>query len=465
VDLADAPSGKGGDWRDDGTLLFAPAFNSHIYEMQIDPPSDPVRITDLNTVDGIDASHRFPQFLSGDRFLYLARRGSSNEVRVASLDGSSSEVLMESPSHVEAVGNSLIFVRDGFLMAQPFDERLASLSGRAVPLANRVSISTGASHGLFSATDSGAAIYVTGPVVQENIQLTWVDRRGEVLATLGEPSFTAFDVEVSPTGDRVSVTLGAETAETDVFILDARSGEPRRVTFEPTIERSAIWSPDGRSLAYSSNKAGNWGIYLLDLERGGGGELLLLAEEQGGLVTAESWYPDGSALVYTSISPQLHREIRSVEIATPTESRLLIEETTVTATPAISPDGRWLAYASIRGDEGGTVVFVASLAEPERRWQITPEFGFWPSWSRDGSELYYQDVGGRLVAVEVRARDDVFEWGPPEVLFDQGRVSQIAVGQDRFLIRSSASRDEAASEPPRLLLGWPHLLGEATASD
>ncbi|MDX1384212.1 MAG: hypothetical protein R3190_11245, partial [Thermoanaerobaculia bacterium] len=451
VDLALAQGGKGGDWREDDTILFAPSFNSPIHRTSaigggVDEP-----ITTLTEEASLETSHRFPQFLSGDRFLYLARTSDGNEVRIASLDGTSDEVVLEAPSHAIAAGEALLFLRDGFLLAQPFDPISGVLSGQPAPLAHDVSTIRGAGYSLFSVSED-RLVYLTGTAGTDEGFLVWLDRDGTPIEGPRVEPMPIREIALARGSDRIALSVVPDPAgNAPLFVVEPDSREARRVTFGEGIHRTPRWSPDARSLAYASNPGTVWGIYLLDLDSGGDGELLLAAEDPRGSLLVGDWSPDGRELLYGEFGGDTER-LLAVEIGRPTSRRLLVEGNV--GSPRISPDGRWLSYTFLTGRSNA--IFVASLVEPERRWQVASG-AFGPFWSPDGSELYYMDRDARLTAVAVRARADSFAWGPPEVLFEAPDFRNGAGGPDRFL--TVARLGETSSDPPTLLLGWRSLLG------
>jgi hypothetical protein len=102
-------------------------------------------------------------------------------------------------------------------------------------------------------------------------------------------------------------------------------------------------------------------------------------------------------------------------LAGPREPRLLVSGPFANFGASVSPDGRWLAYAS---DESGLlVVYVRPFPEGEGRYQVSPGFGTEPRWSRDGRELFYRS-GNVLYAVTIEPGTK-FKAGRPQRLFDR----------------------------------------------
>jgi Tol biopolymer transport system component len=157
-------------------------------------------------------------------------------------------------------------------------------------------------------------------------------------------------------------------------------------------------------------------------------------------------------------------EIFALDLAGKEPPRSLVKTGGREPAPAVSPDGRWVAFCAQDGGPGSARIVVLSFADPGKRWQVSNPGAFSPFWRPDGKELYYLDAERRLTAVEVRAREAAFEWGPPQALFgvtDFSRVqgtgasSGVQGGGNRFLRLESREIPDA---PLTLLLDWRSLL-------
>ena len=136
-----------------------------------------------------DQPHRHPRFLpDGRHFLWVARSSdasSSNTILLGSLDGGDAVPLLRSPVAAECAAGHLLFIRDGMLVAQPFDVRRRELGGEARPLAEHVLADPRTAAGVFSVSSTGVLVYQTGnPVAPKALE--WLDRRGSTLERLGE---------------------------------------------------------------------------------------------------------------------------------------------------------------------------------------------------------------------------------------------------------------------------------------
>ncbi|MGQ0732239.1 MAG: hypothetical protein ACT4QD_01135, partial [Acidobacteriota bacterium] len=127
----------------------------------------------------------------------------------------------------------------------------------------------------------------------------------------------------------------------------------------------------------------------------------------------------------------------------------------------VSPDGRWLAYAS---DETGSYeVYVLSFPDAKSKWQVSTSGGIGPAWRRDGNELFYYSQDGKLMSVDVKS-GATFESSRPRSLFEfrNGNgltfLAPYAASKDgqRFLLNTIV--DESGGEPLALVVNWPALL-------
>ncbi|TFG40341.1 MAG: serine/threonine protein kinase, partial [Candidatus Aminicenantes bacterium] len=244
ITICVAPNGKGGSWSDDGQILFAPAHNTPIHLVSA-AGGESRPVTEMP--DGV-SSQRFPLWLPGDRFLFFARSAAgpdNDRVMVASLDElGPGEELFAAASNVAVASGQLLFIREGTLMARPFEPETATFFGDAVPVAEDILYIAGARFGAFSVSQNGLLVYNTGLVDMQS-ELVWVDRGGELIASLGTGDLL-FDMAISPDGRFAAAGVLDETAGTgDIWIYDLIRGLKTRYTFDPNMDWYPTWSPDG----------------------------------------------------------------------------------------------------------------------------------------------------------------------------------------------------------------------------
>ncbi len=300
--LTDAPDGRGGSWGRDGVIIFAPSF---IAGPLLSVSSDGGASTRVS-----DESGSFPWFLpDGRHFLYQEQQGSDSAslpIRVGSLDGSPSAVVGSGTNAIYAQGH-MLFIRQNTLMAQPFDiERLVT-TGQSVPVAERVESVLGSGRvGAFSASEGGLIVYQEASAGVGAV-LTWFDRSGKAGTTVGD--VTRQDVfELSPDQKRVAAVIQDQEAE-DIWIYDLARGLPTRVTFDASRDVSPVWSPDGRSIVFGSNRKGRFDLYRKTVD-GVGAEELLYADDADKHPT--SWSADGKWLLYRCRRARVEHRARCV---------------------------------------------------------------------------------------------------------------------------------------------------------
>jgi dipeptidyl aminopeptidase/acylaminoacyl peptidase len=287
----------------------------------------------------------------------------------------------------------------------------------------------------FSVSDTGVLAYR----LEQQTQLVWVDRNGRSLDALGEPGYYA-NPDLSPDGRRVAVSRrDPSTGLADVWFLDLERRQPARFTLEGTRERVPLWSPDGGRLVY------RMGPTLVMKSADGTGPEQQLADRLTNFDNPVDWSLDGM-LLFTSFDSSAATDVwlLSVEGGQPriplpkTGSRWGVQA-------KISPDGRWLAYAS--NETGRYEVYVRPCPSGDARWLITNAGGSEPSWRRDGKELYYLAADGSLMAVPVAATP-AFQPGTPLRLFPT-RMST--------LVNTSFTRNQyvASADGQRFLINQP----------
>jgi serine/threonine protein kinase len=452
--LAEAPNGIGGSWSAQDVIVFAPSFNSALQRVAANG-GVPIAATTLDPDH--DYSHRFPWFLPDDRHFLFADQTAPGSSELMLLIGAldSREVKTIGPANSNALYSSgyLLFVRQNTLMAQRFDEKRLALAGEAQPVADQVrEISCGnSSYSIFSVSRDGLLAYQTEAV--GNQQLTWFDRSGKPVGTLGDAG-SFWSVEFSPERKRVAVTRRDQNLE--IWIYDVPRGLPTRFTFGRAGARDPVWSPDGRSIIYISSAKGPFDIYRKAVD-GTGNEELLYAD--GANKIATSWSPGGKFLLYFRVDRATQQDIWVLPITPGTSSKPFQWLATPFAElyAKFSPDGHWVAYAS--NESGRPEIYVAPFPGPGGKRRISTGGGAFPRWRADGKEIFYE-LNGTLMAAEVLIKGASIEPGPVHSLgisvsapFYQYDAS--ADGQ-RFLV--ATPREQKSAVPLTLVQNWTALL-------
>jgi eukaryotic-like serine/threonine-protein kinase len=444
--VCDAPLAFGGTWGADGTILFSPDDRSPIHRVGA-RGGTPVPVTTLDTARG-DQAHRWPQWMpDGRHFVFIPWTDGATRrtVQLASLDGTPSRPLFESQSAAVVSRDHFVYVADmpSRLMAQAYDPATLQLAGPPFALLGDDNVDYNWMSGNASAAVSAhTLVYATGKY--RPTELTWLDRSGRAVGTLGEAG-AHFDPVVSPDGTRIALErhdrLGA--ASGDIWTIDLSRGAFSRLTSAAGFETTPIWSPDGTQVAFASDQGHLPAIYVRDAS-GSGAEEVVVTPVARSFPT--DWSPDGRHVLFMLNGGRTGRDIWRYDVER-REAAPLLAGAFNEAGATFSPDGRWIAYVS--DEDQRSQVYVRSFPEGIVRTQISPAGGGQPQWRRDGREIFYLAPDNTMMAVPVQATAGRFTAAAPQALFtapvDQRKSirNQYAVSADgqRFLVLAVTDRD------------------------
>ena len=311
----------------------------------------------------------------------------------------------------------------------------------------------------FSVTTNGLDLVAYRASGTNQSQLVWFDRSGKMLGTLGAPN-AGNVVSLSPDGRRAAIQQQVQ-GNVDIWILDA--ARATRLTFDPSVERVPVWSPDGSRIVFSSNRKGHRDLYMKAVDGVGSEELLLESAQEK---DPSGWSRDGRFLLYQSSDPQGSLDIWVLPMEGDRKPFPFLKTNFDERRGQFSPDGRWVAYYS--NESGRYEVYVRPFNGPSSasgggasgQWQVSTSGGTFARWGPDGKELYYIAPDGKLMAVPVSAIGATFQPGTPVALFQTRIVGggipnsgvQYDVSRDgRFLINTVL---EDAASPITLLQNW-----------
>ncbi len=285
----------------------------------------------------------------------------------------------------------LVFANpDGTLMAAPFDADAIELTGPAVPVIENVLTGPFLGIPLYELSDSGALIYRTG--ANARAVPVWVDRRNATREVMSG-WVGAVDPAISPDGGRLAVGRDG-----DIFVVRLDGGPATRLTFGEGRNRRPSWSPDGRTVLFLSDRAASVTGHndVFSTRADGSGEADLVLDAERGVGEAH-WSPDGEWLLYTtSFEGPTGSDILGIQPGPDAAPVPLITSRFPDTGPALSPDGRWLAYSSFEG------VFVVPFPNTgDARWPVSGAGSVQPVWSSDGTELFYVRFNATLDSLTV----------------------------------------------------------------
>jgi eukaryotic-like serine/threonine-protein kinase len=456
---------RGAVWSPGGTIFFGQGNDGVHSAPAAGGPVGPVTKLDAGRHEG---AHRWPELLpNGDGLLFTIRTADAGQQGIwsGSLDGKTVKHLIGADSGVHyAPPGYLLWAEGPTLLGQTFHSDRLELRDQPFIIAEGVGRST-PGEAAVSVSSSAATLAYAGLIVQRG-RLTWFDRSGNLLGALG-PDGDYTDFRLSPDGKRLAASLvDPKNLYPDIWLTDLTRGGASRFTFGPTMNSSAIWSPDGSRLLFRGNRHGLIEFYQKSASMGGNEEMALSAKDQQATGTSavnmipSDWSPDGRYLVYTI--PGLGSGF---------DLWLLPDPAATTASPkpikflggashemhgAFSPDGHLVAYGS---NESGTYqVYVQTFPLSDRKWPVSTSGGYEPRWRGDGREIYYLSADRKLMAVPVGPGPS---FGVPKPLFQ----TRVPIGVDPFRTHYDVSGDgqrflvntqigDPAPNPITVVLNW-----------
>jgi dipeptidyl aminopeptidase/acylaminoacyl peptidase len=339
-------------------------------------------------------------------------------------------------------GHLLYVTTDRTLMVVPFDQNTMKVTGEPTALAEGIRLAPSSTVDL-AVSDNGTLLYMRGPGPGK-LELVWVTRSGKAQSVDPDWQGSFAEPSLSPDGRRLSVSLLPDASYdaiaqiSDIWIKRLDRGPSVKLTLEEKTDHYSAWTPDGRSVTFTSNAAGS--IDLWTKRADGSRQAVLQLHDKRGAFSPR-WSPDGKWLVFRTNRYQAGAsDILGVRPGVDTVAVPLVATRFTENAPAISPDGRWLAYSS--NESGPIEVYVVPFPNTaDAKWAVSTGGGTEPLWSHSGKELFYRDVAGNLVSVAVQS-SPTFSLGRSTVLFPARaylsfeRGAQYAVAPDdrRFLM-------------------------------
>jgi Tol biopolymer transport system component len=351
-------------------------------------------IRPVTTLTSGESGHLAPQFLPDGRhvlFLADADAEKSHALWVVNLDDGSRDRLLEGVmSEAFFSSGHLLYVRRRAIQARPFDPARRAFTGGEFLAIDDVRGTDIEHNTAFSVATNGALAYWPGDT---RTRLTWYDEAGRVTGHAGvvgeyeEPS-------IAPDGRRVAVaSYDRATGNEDILVLEHEGEQGRRLTRIASND-SPVWSPDGRTIAFASDRTGPYTLHLTSSEGSGseerldvpGVDVMPVHWGNGGLVFLQRYRGAGPWDLW--IKPS--RGLRAV----PWRQTPFNE-----GAASVSPDGRWIAYTS---NEGGTPrqIFTQPVsADSHEPVRLSQNGGRDPRWSPDGKAVFYITPDEHLVRV------------------------------------------------------------------
>ena len=457
--VCDAPNGRGGTWNRDGLIVFTPNAVGGLAKVTA-AGGTAVPITQTSE----SMNHRFPHFLpDGRHFLFTQAYGKHGEdgIYVGSIDSPEFKLVSAGPSSNPAYASGyLLLVREGKLLAQPFDLRRLQSTGAPSLVSDGVRMAFDRRAADFSVAQNCTLVFLSA--VGSGQRLVWFDREGKELGVavpdIGNPTSGLMVGTLSPSGDRVAVARARGTGS-DIWMYSLKTALGTRLTFTDDFNESPVWSPDSDNIVFTRNLNDHYELRLKSVS--GAGEERILVKTTGNTL-ATAWSRDRRYVYYSGDVFGANGKAQGMVLDMEGVGHKAMAATQSQGNVfggSFSPDTKWVAYLS---DETGRLeVYVTSFPNHVGKWQLSTGGAdgalgtIWTGTSAE-TEIIFRDLQSHLISVPVREERGSLSPGAPRVLLGgrslaSSRFTDLTRDGKRILV---GLPQENASTPLTLLLNW-----------
>ncbi len=420
IAIADSASAVGGlAWLDDGTLVYSTASLLGLRRVSANGGATTIAVAD-SVYKGLGLLQ--PTALPHARgviFQSCASGCVTMQLNVLDLrTGRTSTLFKDVAMGWYLPSGRLLYVRrDGVALVAPFDLKTLKVRGAGTAVLQGVAQNLSIAQLAVSAT--GRLVYGVGGASNDVVTIERVGREGTATVVDSTWHGSYNSLALSPDGTRMAVGVATPGAGLDIWIKQLDHGPFTRLTFSGR-DRRPTWSPDGREVAFVRDTATGGGDVYARAVNGSGGDRRLVHIDRP--IQEVSWSRDGHWLLVRTetgaagngdiLAIPAHGDSAAVRVATTPFTEL---------EPALSPDGRWVAYSS--NEAGAYEVYVRPFPNTDAgRWQVSNGGGSDPVWSPDGRQLYFISRSRRLIAAQVAA-GSTFSVPELRTLFDVSRFT------------------------------------------
>jgi serine/threonine protein kinase len=445
IPLADCPLGcRGGSWSGDRIVFADDPAGGLLMVSDTGGPTEPITEPDFESGE---VAHLYPEFLpDGKAVLYTSWSGSLGSARIAvfDLETQTSQILVSGTSPHYLSSGHLVYAYDGSLWAIPFDAANRSTTGDAELVVSGVQVN-GGGLAIYDVSADGSLAYVPGTTTGGAFP-GWISRNQEGWEPLSVEIGNYSQPRVSSDGSRIAITRLTPDGS-NIWLYESDLGIGLDLFTSGERDQSPVWSPDDQEIAFSSDG----GLYRKAAN--GTGDAVPILE--GTNATPFSWTRDNE-LIVVQRQEGTGYDIGAVRIGESDAVEPLLETVYDENSPALSPDGRWLAYVSNRNGRDEVVVRPYPDVDSDRR-RVSPAGGSSPIWDADGTELYYRQ-GFNVMSVAFESIDD-FESAEVALIgwYDMGTNVRYAVspnGEQFLMISYSAIPGESQSQSVVVVENW-----------
>ena len=460
VRISAATSLFGASWEADDTILFGQPAGILRVSAKANG-GEPQVVIPVGEGERVYGPHLLPD---GDTVLFSSTTTDWLETQIVAQSLSRRTRTVLGPGHAARylASGHLVYAQGNALFAVAFDAARLAVTGAPLSVVQGIRrsfmLSAGSTAAAFYAvSDTGTLVYATAPPAAPAVrrQLSWVDRKGNVLSTLGAPDVVTLAPDVSPDGQRVAVMRSTEGGASHIWLVDALKAT--QVTFGTDSKTFPLWSFDGSRISYSKGGGRPRGLYAVPSSGAGSEETIFLHRN---LNSADSWSPDGR-FILADVAPN---DIMVLPVGEGGKPFPFVDTPAIERLGQFSHDGRWVAYQS-NASGGRAEIYVRPFVAPDDlrprvgQTRISNDGGAQPRWRHDGRELYWIAPDGTFMSAPMTLRDDSVTAGAPVALFpahivlggsDNPARGQYAVAPDgRFLINRVVDDQPASPQPPQ----------------
>ncbi len=481
ITLTEVTGYRGGDWGDDGTIVFPAEFTTALSRI---PASGGTAqpLTHFDTQRG-EVTHRWPQLLPGGQAVIFTSSADNNffahaSINVASVTDGKPHLLVENGYYGRYIpGGYLAYVSQGTLFVAPFDAKSLKLTGNAVPVLQHVASDLSNGGAQFSVSRSGSAMYSVGKSEDEKLDIVLLDRRGNSTVLLKDQPDAA-SPRFSPDGKKISF----QEENGGVWVFDIARGVASPLAVHNSTVYNPVWTPDGQRITYSAPVPATSGQRIYWRRADGGGVEEALDSEPTPYTFPWSWMPDGRTLALTRLAGKsggcceiwtlaVDAGGKSLEmkpfIQSPPNSGSSVG--VLAYYPAFSPDGKWLAYTEQQ--TGAQQIFVTAYPQSNGKWQVSSGQAWEARWARNGKELFYVN-GEHMFRVPYTVENGAFQAGAPEILFGNSKFElrvpfpsfDVAPDDQHFVMLQPTGGRTEGNTMPTVILNWITQVRSAVAS-
>ena len=447
IPLTDA-SGQGAAWGEDGSIIYNADYNAGLWRIPAGGGT-PDSLTAPDTARG-EVGHFWPLILPGGRAVLFTAVGNSTQqtrLEAVSLETRAVKVLVEDAADGRLLPDGrLLFYRAGTLLAVPFDERRLEVTGAPVPVLQHVGFSRLVMQAAYDVSRTGTLAWAADSELGAPRRMVWLSRDGRESPALDDAGLY-YDARLSPDGRRIA--YGKEEPSSDVWVADLATGARTRLTHGAGIDDHVVWSPDGRRVIYQGER----GAFAVYSRAADAGDTTVLVSS--GRYDRYPWSvsPDGRWLV--GMEDSLVERLILVPLARPGPIRALRQSEFDHESPVLSPDGRWLAFASKESGDwqvhvGRFDTTVAGARQVTSGGLTASSDWAWIRWSQAGREILYR-LGDSVMRVPFDPATGA-TGAPALLLRTPHRVADVA-GDGRRLL-AIATPVETAPRRVRVVTNW-----------